>query len=155
MKPATKRRAPRKPQRSARKTTRAHSASVIIRKMGEEWASNWNRGELEKVVAVYAPDAVYLPPHHEAVHGRTAIRAYLQGPRSHGVADLAFDVTYIKQSGNIAWDVGTYRMSVPTADGNRREDHGKYLTVWKRAGTKWLITADAWSSDLPAGQPMA
>ena len=72
------------------------------------------------------------------------------GNRSdHGVADLAFDVTYIKQDGGAAWDVGTYRMSVPQDDGTTKEDHGKYLTVWQRVGKNWLIAADAWSSDLP------
>ena len=79
----------------------------------DNWAQNWNTGALEKLVATYAPDAVYLPPHHEAVHGRDSIRDYLRVPRSHGVSDLAFDVTYIKQSGDVAWDVGTYRMSMP------------------------------------------
>ena len=145
----------RKPTRSTRKPTRTTtSAAATIRQIGNDWAQNWNTGDLEKVVAVYAADAVYLPPHHEAVHGRDAIREYLQGPRSHGVSDLAFDVTYIKQSGEIAWDVGTYRMSVPHSDGTRHEDHGKYLTVWRRSGTRWLIIADAWSSDLPSGQAL-
>jgi len=83
------------------------------------------------------------------VHGRDSIRDYLRVPRSHGVSDVAFDVTYIKQSGDVAWDVGTYRMSVPQTDGTTRQDHGKYLTVWKRASKNWLIAADAWSSDLP------
>jgi len=49
----------------------------------------------------------------------------------------------------VAWDVGTYRMNLPANDGTRKEDHGKYLTVWRRVGKKWLIAADAWSSDLP------
>ena len=93
---------------------------------------------------------VYLPPHHEAVHGRDAIREYLKAPLSHGVSDLAFDVTYIKQQGPIAWDVGTYRMTIPQNEGSKREDHGKYLTVWRRIGERWLIAADAWSSDLPS-----
>jgi uncharacterized protein (TIGR02246 family) len=143
-------------QRGARKSvhskpkSRPADATSAIRQMGNAWARNWNAGDLEKVVAVYAPDAVYLPPHHEAVHDRDAIREYLRGPCSHGLSGLAFDVTYVKQSGSVAWDVGTYRMNVPQDDGTTREDHGKYLTVWKRAGTKWLITADAWSSDLPA-----
>ena len=155
MKTASKRRAPRKPVGAARRSTRVPTASLIIRKMGDEWAKNWNNGDLERVVTLYATDAVYLPPHHEVVHGRDAIQAYLEGPRNHGVTDLAFDVTYIKQNGNVAWDVGTYRMSVPAGDGGQREDQGKYLTVWKRAGSRWMITADAWSSDLPSGQPMA
>ena len=155
MKAKSKKHPARKSTRSRNQPPRSPNAAAMIRQTGNDWAQNWNAGDLEKVVAVYAADAVYLPPHHEAVHGREAIRGYLQGPRSHGVSDLAFDVTYIKQSGDVAWDVGTYRMSVPQNDGTKREDHGKYLTVWKRAGTKWLITADAWSSDLPSGQPLS
>jgi len=38
---------------------------------------------------------------------------------------------------------------VPLNDGTKKEDRGKYLTVWRRVGKKWLIAADAWSSDLP------
>jgi ketosteroid isomerase-like protein len=42
-------------------------------------------------------------------------------------------------------------MSIPQ-DGGRKQDRGKYLTVWKRQGDgAWKIAADAWSSDLPAG----
>ena len=127
----------------------AVSAASTIRRIGDEWAQHWNAGELEGVIAAYADDAVYLPPHHEAVHGRDAIREYVKAPLGRGVSDLAFSVTYIKQQGPIAWDVGTYRMSIPQTDGTKKEDRGKYLTVWRREGNKWLIVADAWSSDLP------
>jgi uncharacterized protein (TIGR02246 family) len=129
--------------------TKTVDAAGMIRRIGNDWARHWNAGELDKVVAAYAADAVYLPPHHPAVHGRDSIREYLKAPLSHGVSDLAFDVTYIKQQGPVAWDVGTYRMNLPVNDGTRKEDHGKYLTVWSRVGKKWLIAADAWSSDLP------
>lgn len=125
------------------------SAASAIRRMGEEWARHWNAGDLDGVAAVYAEDAVYLPPHHEAVHGREAIREYLKVPLNHGVSDLVFDVTYIRQRGPIAWDVGTYRMTIPQNEEKQREDHGKYLTVWKRVAHDWRIAADAWSSDLP------
>ena len=136
-------------QRPARTEGRISAASTI-RRMGDEWARHWNAGDLDGVAAVYAEDAVYLPPYHAAVHGREAIREYLTVPISHGVSDLAFDVTYIKQQGPIAWDVGTYRMTIPQNEETKREDHGKYLTVWRRIGERWLIAADAWSSDLPA-----
>ena len=136
-------------QRSAQ-TEDTNSAASAVRRMGEEWARHWNAGDLDGVVAVYAEDAVYLPPEHEAVHGRQAIREYLKAPLSHGPTDLAFNVTYVKQQGPIAWDVGTYRMTIPQNEGSKREDYGKYLTVWRRTGKRWLIAADAWSSDLPA-----
>jgi uncharacterized protein (TIGR02246 family) len=129
--------------------TRAVDAAGTIRVIGNDWARHWNAGELDEVVAAYAADAVYLPPHHPAVHGRDSIREYLKAPLNHGVSDLAFNVTYIKQQGPVAWDVGTYRMNVPLNDGTKKEDRGKYLTVWRRVGKKWLIAADAWSSDLP------
>jgi len=152
MKSAMKKSAKRASRKSLphRKAAKPASAGLTIRRIGSDWARHWNAGDLDQVAATYAPDAVYLPPHHEAVHGRDSIREYLRAPIGHGVTDLAFDVTYIKQSGNVAWDVGTYRMSVPQSGGTKREDRGKYLTVWKRAGAKWVITADAWSSDLPS-----
>jgi uncharacterized protein (TIGR02246 family) len=135
-------------QRTVRRSRKVN-ADPTIRRTGDEWARHWNAGELDGVVAAYAQDAVYLPPHHEAVHGRDAIREYLKIPLSHGVSDLAFDVTYIKQQGPVAWDVGTYRMTIPQNDGTKKEDHGKYLTVWRQVAKGWLIVADAWSSDLP------
>ena len=130
--------------------TRVVDAAGTIRQIGNDWARHWNAGELDEVVAAYAADAVYLPSHHPAVDERDSIREYLKAPLSHGVSDLAFNVTYIKQQGPVAWDVGVYRMNVPLNAGTRKEDHGKYLTVWRRVGKKWLIAADAWSSDLPA-----
>ena len=124
-------------------------AASAIRRMGDEWARHWNAGDLDGVAAIYAEDAVYLPPHHETVHGRQAIREYLKAPLSRGVSDLAFDVTSIKQQGPIAWDVGTYRMTIPQNEESKREDQGKYLTLWRRIGEIWFIAADAWSTDLP------
>ncbi len=121
----------------------------MIRNNGAQWARHWNAKELDKLVAAYADDAVYLPPHHAAVHGRGAIREYLQGPLQHGVTDLVYEVTYIKHIGDLAYDVGHYSMTVPRSDGSK-QDRGKYLVVWRREGSDWKIVADAWSSDLPA-----
>jgi uncharacterized protein (TIGR02246 family) len=135
-----------------RKAARAGAnAEASIRRVGQEWAEHWNAGELEKLVAAYAEDAVYMPPHHGALHGREAIREYLKGPIGHGVTDLIYEVTYIKRSGGLAYDVGRYSMSIPQ-DGGARQDRGKYLTVWKRqADGRWKIVADSFSSDLAPG----
>jgi uncharacterized protein (TIGR02246 family) len=121
-----------------------------ISQIGQQWARHWNASELDQLIRFYAPDAVYMPPHHAAIHGRDAIQEYLQAPLRHGVRNLTYDVTYIKHSGDLAYDVGHYTMTMP-GEGGKRQDRGKYLTVWRRQPSgEWLIAADTWSSDLPA-----
>jgi uncharacterized protein (TIGR02246 family) len=124
----------------------------MIQHAGDAWAKHWNAKQLDKVVEIYSEDAVYLPPHHAAVHGRDAIRDYLRGPLANGATNLKFEVTYIKQSGDLAYDVGRYSMTVPQADGSNKADRGKYLAVWRREKGTWKLVADSWSSDLPAKQ---
>ena len=129
----------------------ADAVEHLIASIGEDWARHWNAGELDALVAMYAPDAVYMPPHHGAVHGKEAIREYLRNPIArHRAKDLTYEVTFIKHSGDLAYDVGRYSMMVPDAEGVRSHDHGKYLTVWrKQPDGQWRIVADTWSSDLP------
>ncbi len=128
----------------------ADEVEVHISRIGEQWAQHWNAGDLDKLIQAYAPDAVYMPPHHAAVHGRDAIYEYLKTPMRHGVGELTYEVTFIKHSGDLAYDVGRYSMTVPR-DNGKRQDRGKYLTVWRRqANGEWQIAADMWSSDLPA-----
>ncbi len=131
--------------------TTADEVELPISQIGQQWARHWNAGNLDKLIEAYSADAVYMPPHHAAVHGRDAIYEYLRGPMAHGVCDLTYEVTFIKHSGDLAYDVGRYTMSVPQEKG-KRQDRGKYLTVWRRqAGGEWKIVADTWSSDLPPG----
>ncbi len=130
--------------------TIADEVELHISQIGQQWAKHFNARDLDKLMAAYAPDAVYMPPHHAAIHGRDAIREYLNNPMRHGVCDLAYEVTFVKHSGDLAYDVGRYTMTVPR-NGGKRQDRGKYLTVWRRQPDgKWLIVADTWSSDLPA-----
>ena len=136
--------------REMRMPQRSNEASEAVRDISDEWARLWNARNPDGIASLYAEDAVYLPPHHKAVHGRNSIREYLRTPIAHGISDLAFTVTYIKQQGSTAWDVGTYRMMIPQPDGTQKEDRGKYLSVWRLTGKSWLLVADAWSSDLPA-----
>ncbi len=127
------------------------AVEVKISQIGDQWAKNWNAGNLDTLIDVYADDAVYQPPHHATVHGRQAIHEFLKGPITrHNLHDLKYEVTFVKHSGDLAYDVGVYTMTVPSANGSHRLDRGKYLTVWRQQPNgDWKIVADCWSSDLP------
>ena len=105
---------------------------ALIRRVGDQWAQHWNAGELDKLMDAYAADAVYMPPHHAAVHGRQAIHDYLQGPLRHGVTGLTYDVTYIRHSGDLAYDVGRYSMKVAHKDGSHGQARHDPLSVHRR-----------------------
>jgi hypothetical protein len=41
------------------------------------WLEAYNAGDVEKIVALYAEDAVLMPPHAPVANGHAAIRAFL------------------------------------------------------------------------------
>ena len=57
----------------------------------------------------------------------------------------------VAQSGELAYDVGTYAMSHRDASGKVVSDVGKFSTVWrKEAAGGWKVVVDILNSDLPA-----
>jgi len=125
------------------------NAAPTIRRIGSEWARRWNAGELHGVVAPYFEDAVNLPPSLQSRSLQRCHSRVCENETPSWRVRLAFAVKYIKQQEPIPWDVGMYRMTIPQNDGTRREDHRKYLTVWRRVGNSWLIVADSWSTICP------
>jgi len=52
-------------------------------------------------------------------------------------------------AGDLGSHIGTY---VLTAEG-AEVDRGKFMEAWRRSGGEWMMTADMFSSDLPAPGP--
>ena len=59
----------------------------------------------------------------------------------------------VAKSGELGYTRGTYQMTFNGTDGNPVEDHGKYLTVWRKEGGQWKVQLDMTNTDRPlAGQ---
>jgi uncharacterized protein (TIGR02246 family) len=121
------------------------------------WLAAYNAGDVEKIVAMYAEDAVLMPPHAARSTGHAGIRAFLTadtaaakgagfklvpGPATAGVA------------GDTGWESGSY--TVVDASG-ATVDSGSYLSVSRKSNGKWLLVRDTYNSDrpLPAPAPAA
>ena len=105
-------------------------------------------GDWAKVASLYTTDAVLNPPHHPAVKGRKAIRAWLQK----FPPITAFQVRDVKMDGRggLAYVLGKYTMTlVPPGAPGPVKDSGKYLDIRrKQPNGRWLLQVDIFNSDL-------
>jgi uncharacterized protein (TIGR02246 family) len=115
----------------------------------QKWMAAGNAKDAAAIAALYAEDAVVMPPNAAAVKGRAAIQSFWKGM----VDQLTGNVTLTRVSGwqgaDTGYEAGTFAAKMGTAN-----DAGKYLITFKKsADGKWLITNDIFNSDLPCPPP--
>jgi ketosteroid isomerase-like protein len=133
-------------------TPESEPVEVLIYDRTEEWMRLWNNGQFDKVIDLYARDALYLPAHNEPIFGRNKIREFLHLPMRQGATDFKLETQFIQLAGELVYDVGRYSILVPHADGSFQRDSGRYLVVWQLQGPEdWrILVYAAWSSEKPA-----
>lgn len=100
-----------------------------------------NQGDAEALTALYADDAVLLPPDHLPIRGRQAIGDFWRQGTDPGLemTTLRLDV-----DGDLGYLVGQYRL--PPTD-EEPADSGKTVMCLKRQRDgSWKLTADIWNS---------
>ena len=101
---------------------------------------------------LYTEDGSFMPPNTGIVEGRAAIRAWIAAfpPTS----DFSLTPSEIDGRGDLAYVRGTYAFKIVGPDGHQvGEDHGKFLEIRrKQPDGEWLIAADIFNSDVPAGR---
>ena len=117
------------------------------------WLEAYNAGDVEKIVAMYAEDAVLMPPHAPVANGHAGIRAFLTtdtaAAKSAGVK-LVPGAATAGAAGDTGWESGSY--TVADAKG-AVVDSGSYLSVARKVGGKWLLIRDTYNSDRPLPPP--
>src|SRR5215472_17225363 len=119
-----------------------------VREADEQWSKVAGAKDLDKTVSFYADDAVVLPPNQAAVTTKDGIRSLWKGFLD-SLTDISWKTTRVTmaKSGDMGYLIGIYEMTMK--DGTK--DKGKYCEVWKKqADGKWKVSADMFSSDLPA-----
>jgi uncharacterized protein (TIGR02246 family) len=106
-------------------------------------------------VSYYADDATLMPPNVPLVTGKDAIQKTWAGMLAPGTqVTWAPSKVEVSASGDLAYDQGTYTLTMPGPDGKPMNDKGKYLAVSKKqADGSWKLEEDTWNSDLPAVAP--
>jgi ketosteroid isomerase-like protein len=84
--------------------------------------------------ALYTEDAIQLPPNQAAVQGKAAIQAWMAAfPPFSNFQEQSLE---IEGQGDLAFDRGTYSMTVTPAGAAPIEDRGKHLIIWRKQETR-------------------
>ncbi|MCI0526762.1 MAG: SgcJ/EcaC family oxidoreductase [Nitrospira sp.] len=124
-----------------------------IRKAIEEgitkWVEAFNKGDVAGVVAIYADDAMLLPPNGEVIQGKQGIQEFWSSALQI-LKDVSLNTLEIGGSGDTGYRIGKYTLKVQPEGQQPAMDSGKYVEVWKRqADGSWKLHADIWNSSLP------
>ena len=115
--------------------------------------AHWNELLVAKndsgIAAIYAPDAVLLPPNMPAVSGAGPIRQFWAVLWSMN-ATLTLNTTTVTvaQAGDLASEQGTWAFEATGPQGPM-QDKGKYIVVWRKSEGTWQAVQDIWNSDNP------
>ena len=138
--------------------TAASADEAAIRAQTTNWAKAYNAGDAKAVAALYADDAILLPPGAPGAKGREAILAFftkdIAGSQAAGAVFVVSPKTDVGVSGNMGWESGTYTATVK----GTVVEAGKFLSVSRKKGGKWLYVRDTWNADAapaPAAAPAA
>ncbi len=100
-----------------------------------------NRGDADALMELYAEDAVLLPPDHEPIQGREAIREFWRQGTDQG---LEVSTLRVDTDGKLGYLVGRYKLP---ATEDEPADSGKYVMCLQRqVDGSWKLTADIWNS---------
>jgi ketosteroid isomerase-like protein len=114
--------------------------------------------KLDEFVAFYADDASVLIANAPLFTGKAAIKDGLKPIMDDPNFTLSSTVNKVEvsKSGDLAYTQGTYKMTFSDMRGNKFDDEGKYLTVWRKlADGSWKMVQDTFMTDLPLPPPPA
>jgi len=128
---------------------RAQSADGI-KGVDDAWVAAAKKGDVEAMVALYAPDAVYYPPDAFELRGTAAIRkAYADWFATVTIPDARIESTYTT-SGDLSLGYGTATVTMqPKSGGAPQTVRVRVTAVAKKVGGQWKYLADHASAPLP------
>ena len=131
----------------------ASADETAIRAQTTSWMKAYNGGDAKAVAALYADDALLMPPGAPGVTGQKAILAFITkdiaGSKAAGAMFNVSPKSDVGVSGDMGWESGTYTVTIKAAV----VESGKFLSVSRKKEGKWLYIHDTWNADASPAPP--
>ena len=121
---------------------------AALHAVDQAWLKSYTAADGDALASLYDENAILMPPGAPSAHGRAAIRKFLGADSAASKkAGVTFHLDAHPDGGvndNLGWVSGTYSV---TDSAGKVVETGKYLSVSKKEGGKWLYIRDTWNSD--------
>ena len=137
------------PQAQAPPDTRPADEAAIHAAV-TEWSASAQVKDADKFTSFYAEDAVVMMEDAPDISGKAAIREAIGGMMQDPNFSLSFeaDKVVVARSGDLAYETGTYAMTLSDAKKQPSTEKGNYVVVWqKQADGAWKVVRDVPVSD--------
>jgi uncharacterized protein (TIGR02246 family) len=126
----------------------ASSAAQATDSLSQEWATDWSAKKLDAVIALYAPEPVFLPTIGPRWVGLAAIRKNFAGLLENYDPHVVLHSLETARSGTLGYDSGTYEETITSVKGGKPiPSRGAYLFLFQREkGGAWKILEQTWTS---------
>ena len=124
----------------------------MIREIDAAWSQALHGKDLDKVMSNYSEDASFLPPDEPIVEGKDNIRKWF----TTRVALPGYSATFapttivISRSRDIAYELGTFRVTINDESGKPVVYLGKHLVTWQKRSGHWKAVAESINRDSPS-----
>src|SRR5579859_5653356 len=121
--------------------TRAADESAV-RDVDAQWSRAAAAKDVESIVSYYAEDAALMTPNAPILTGKEAIRGFWKSMLANPGFSVGWKATKseVARSGDLAYLIGAYELTVNDPGGKAVNDRGKYSEVWrKQADGKWKV----------------
>jgi len=127
-----------------------HNEEQRIRDLDKEWSAAAASKDAAKTAAFYAEDASLLPFNGPIVDGKAKIQETWAGLMAKPGFAIHFEPTRVEvaKSRDIAYDIGTFELTMNDEKGNPATIVGKFLVAWKKQKNgEWKVEADCFNTD--------
>jgi ketosteroid isomerase-like protein len=120
----------------------------IKKKLEEEvaaWSKAYNQSDAAGCTAMYAEDAMMLPPNQTMARGKQAVKEFNQRMLDQVGGNISNRIIEFGVAGDLAYQVGTYAIT-----DTKTPDEGKFVNIfWQQKDGSWKLQVAIFNSDKP------
>jgi uncharacterized protein (TIGR02246 family) len=116
-----------------------------VRAISMQWLEFENANDMAAIAALFAEDGTLIREDEEPIVGAGAIEAHMtadQAANPGAVSSWTTDRVEVGSAGDLAVEYGTWSETGLGPDGSG-EDHGRYVTIYRKVNGAWKVAADA------------